>query len=255
MCTQPRVSVSPIGAKLFDGGPKLRSMIKVPQMAELVHDDVVKDVEGREHQSPRERDGAAAAAGPPTRRAISDPKRHRVRLRQVSDQCCRDTTGLLAVPALHHPGRVFEVRCGHQNRVVGAHYPRATGLAERQRQGSAVAPDNVGAFEAEVALLEASRLAGNPFAVCRDQFAACALAAAGRQDQLDTGPSLGNQAHSARACRPTHGHAHSIDDENLHRHRITTAPDGALESSISLRAWFGSLTTAHRRARAGIVHP
>ena len=118
-----------------------------------------------------------------------------------------------------------------------------------------MAPDNVGAFETEVALLEASRLAGNPFAVRRDQFAACALAAAGRQDQFDPGPSLGNQAHPPRAWRSTHGHAHSIDVENLHGHRITTAPDGALESSISLRAWFGSLATARTQARAGMVRP
>ena len=176
-----------------------------------------------------------------------------MRLGQVGDQCGRDTTSLLAVPALDHAGRVFEVRCGHQHRVVGAHHARTTGLAERQRQGSAMAPDNVGAFEAKVALLEASRLAGNPFAVRGDQFAACALAAAGRQDQLDTRPSLGYQANTARACRSTHGHAHSIDVENLHGHRITTAPDGAFESSISLRAWFGPLTPARRRADAGIV--
>ncbi len=92
-----------------------------------------------------------------------------------------------------------------------------------------MAPDNIGTFETEVALLETSRLADNPFAVCRDQFPARALAAAGRQDQFDTRSSLGNQAHSARACRSSHGHAHSIDVENLHGHRITTAPDGALE--------------------------
>ena len=49
MRTQPRMSLSPIGAKLFDGGPELRSMIEVAEVAELVHDDVVKDVEGREH--------------------------------------------------------------------------------------------------------------------------------------------------------------------------------------------------------------
>lgn len=199
MCAQPRVSLSPIGSKLFDGGPELRSMIEVPEVAQLVDDDVVKDVERREHQSPRERDGAGAAAGAPTRRAISNPQRRRVRLGQVGDERCGDTTSLLAVPALDHAGRVFEVGCGDQNRVVGAHHARTTGLAERQRQGSAVAPDNVGAFEAEVALLEASRLTGNPLAVRGNQFAARALAAAGRQDQLDTGPSLGYQANTPRA--------------------------------------------------------
>ena len=62
-----------------------------------------------------------------------------------------------------------------------------------------MAPDNVGAFEAEMALLETSGLAGNPFAVRRDPFAACALAAAGRQAQFDPRPSLGNQAHPPRA--------------------------------------------------------
>ena len=192
MRPQPRMSLSPIGTKLFDGGPELRSMIEVPEVAQLVDDDVVEDVERREHESPRERDGAGATAGAPTRRAISNPERRRVRLGQVGDQSCGDTTSLLAVPALDHAGRVFEVGRGDQNRVVGAHHARTTGQAERQRQGSAVAPDDVGAFEAEVALLEASRLAGNPFAVRRDQFAACALAAAGGQDQLDTGPSLGD---------------------------------------------------------------
>ena len=199
MCAQPRVSLSPIGSKLFDGGPELRSMIEVPEVAQLVDDDVVEDVERREHQSPRERDGAGAAAGAPTRRAISNPQRRRVRLGQVGDERCGDTTSLLAVPALDHAGRVFEVRCGDQNRVVGAHHARTTGLAERQRQSSAVAPDDVGAFEAEVALLEASRLTGNPLAVRGNQFAARALAAAGRQDQLDTGPSLGYQANTPRA--------------------------------------------------------
>ena len=182
MRPQPRVRLSPIGAQLFDGSPELRSMIEVAKVAQLVDDDVVEDVERREHQSPREGDGSGPAAGPPTRRAISDPEHRRVRLRQVGDQRCRDATRLLAVPALHHSSRIFEVGCGNQNRVVSAHHARATGLAERQRQGSAVAPDNVGAFEAEEAPLEASRLAGNPVAVRRDQFAACALAAAGRQD-------------------------------------------------------------------------
>ena len=122
MCPQPRVSLSPIGAKLFDGGPELRSMIEVAEVAQLVDDDVVEDVERREHQSPRKRDGAAAAAGPPTRRAVSDPERRRVRLRQVGDQRCRDATRLLAVPALHHSSRIFEVGRGHQHRVVGAHH-------------------------------------------------------------------------------------------------------------------------------------
>ena len=117
-----------------------------------------------------------------------------------------------------------------------------------------MAPDNVGAFEAEVALLEASRLAGNPLAVRRDQFAACALTAAGGQDQFDPGPSLGDQANTARARRSTHGHAYSIDVENLHGHRITTAPDGALEWSVPTRARFGPLTTVRRPAGAGIVH-
>ena len=192
MRPEPRVSLPPIGTKLFDGGPELRSMIEVPEVAQLVDDDVVEDVERREHESPRERDGAGATAGAPTRRAISNPERRRVRLGQVGDQSCGDTTSLLAVPALDHAGRVFEVGRGDQNRVVGAHHARTTGQAERQRQGSAVAPDDVGAFEAEVALLEASRLTGNPLAVRGNPFAARALAAAGRQDQLDTGPSLGD---------------------------------------------------------------
>ena len=43
MRAKPGVSLSPIGAKFFDGGPELRSMIKVPQVAELVDDHVVKD--------------------------------------------------------------------------------------------------------------------------------------------------------------------------------------------------------------------
>ena len=122
MCTQPCVGLSPIGTKLFDGSPELRSMIEVSQVAELVDDDVVEDVKRREHQSPRERDGAGAATGTPTRCAISDSKRRRMRLGQVGDQCGRDTTSLLAVPALNHAGRVFEVGRGHQDRVVGAHH-------------------------------------------------------------------------------------------------------------------------------------
>jgi len=248
------MSLAPIGAKFFDGGPELRSMIEVPQVAELVHDDVIKDVERREHQSPGERDGTGAATGAPARSAVSNPECRRVRLGQVGDERGGNAAGLLAVPPLDHAGCVFEVGRGNQDRIVGAHHARATGLPQRQGQRSAMAPDNVGAFEAEVALLEASRLAGNPLAVRRDQFAACALTAAGGQDQFDPGPSLGDQANTARARRSTYGHAYSIDVENLHGHRITTAPDGAFEWPVLPGGWFGPLTTARRRANAGIVH-
>ena len=177
-----------------------------------------------------------------------------MRLGQVGDERRGNAAGLLAVPPLDHAGCVFEVGRGNQDRIVGAHHARATGLAQRQGQRSAMAPDNVGALKTEVALLESSRLAGNPFAVRRDQFAACALAPAGGQYQFDPGSSLGDQTNSASARRSAHGHAYSIDVENLHGHRITTAPDGALEWSVPPRARFGPLTTARRPAGAGIVH-
>ena len=91
-----------------------------------------------------------------------------MRLGQVGDQCGRDATSLLAVPALDHAGCVFEVGRSNQDRIIGAYHARATGLAQRQGQRSAMAPDNVGALKTEVALLESSRLAGNPLAVRRD---------------------------------------------------------------------------------------
>jgi len=254
VCSQPCVSLSPIGTKFFDSGPELRSMIEVSQVAQLVDDHVVKDVKRREHQSPRERDGAGAATGAPARSAVSNPKRRRVRLGQVGDERRGNAASLLAVPPLNHAGCVFEVGRSNQDRIVGAYHARATGLAQRQGQRSAMAPDNVGALKTEVALLESSRLAGNPLAVRRDQFAACALAPAGGQDQFDTRSSLGDQTNSASACRSAHGHAHSINVENLHGHRIATAPDGAFEWPVPPGGWFEPLTTARRRANAGIVH-
>ena len=162
------MSLAPIGAKFFDGGPELRSMIEVPQVAELVHDDVIKDVERREHQSPGERDGTGAATGAPARSAVSNPKRRRVRLGQVGDERRGNAASLLAVPPLNHAGCVFEVGRSNQDRIIGAYHARATGLAQRQGQRSAMAPDNVGALKTEVALLESGRLVRNPFAVRRD---------------------------------------------------------------------------------------
>lgn len=97
-----------------------------------------------------------------------------------------------------------------------------------------------------MALFEASRLAGNPFAVRRDELASCALAPTGGQDQFDTRPSLGHQANTAGTWRSTHGHAHSINVENLHEHRITTAPDGTSESSISQMGCFSIFPHQYR---------
>src|SRR5439155_4299403 len=65
--------VAPPWAVALDQRPKALRVVRDVQMAELVHDDVVEHLGGREHEAPVEGERAAPRAGAPERALVPDP--------------------------------------------------------------------------------------------------------------------------------------------------------------------------------------
>ena len=127
-----------------------------------------------------------------------------MRLGQVGDQCGRDATSLLAVPALDHAGGVVKVRGldhDRSDRVVivrSRDDARTLRLPQCEWDRLAVAPDDVGALKAELAVLEAGGLTPDPLAVRRHERASGPLAALRWEHELDAAASAGDEANSSR---------------------------------------------------------
>src|SRR5260370_10345925 len=69
---QPIALRAPLGPPGLDEPPEAARVVRLAQMAELVHDDVVEHVERREHAPPVEREPAARRARPPARTLVAD---------------------------------------------------------------------------------------------------------------------------------------------------------------------------------------
>jgi hypothetical protein len=68
----PACSTAPLGTVALDLAPEALRVIENAEMAELVDDDVVEDLERGEHQPPVERDRTARRARAPKRALIAD---------------------------------------------------------------------------------------------------------------------------------------------------------------------------------------
>ena len=69
---QPVALRAPVGAPRLDELPEPARVVRLAQVAELVHDDVVEHVERREHEAPVERERAARRARAPARALVAD---------------------------------------------------------------------------------------------------------------------------------------------------------------------------------------
>src|SRR5919205_4533055 len=70
---EPVALLAPAGPMALDERPEAARVVRHAQVAELVHDDVVEHLEGREHESPVEGERAAGGAGAPERPLAADP--------------------------------------------------------------------------------------------------------------------------------------------------------------------------------------
>src|SRR5918912_301406 len=70
---EPVALLAPAGTAALDERPEAARVVRDAQVAELVHDDVVEHLEGREHEPPVEGERAAGGARAPQRALAADP--------------------------------------------------------------------------------------------------------------------------------------------------------------------------------------